>query len=66
MADSQRSMVAIVAIIAVVVLVGFVVYFIMQESDDTIEIDIGSGAEVPALVSAVPFPGPSAGLARGA
>jgi hypothetical protein len=64
MADSQKSMVAIVAIIAIVILVGFVIYFMMQESNDTLEIEIGSGAEVPALVSAAPSPGPAAGPVR--
>jgi uncharacterized protein (UPF0333 family) len=53
MADSQKSMVSIVAIIAIVILIGAVIYFIMQESDDSvIEIDIGSAADAPAWVSA--------------
>lgn len=52
MADSQKSMVSIVAIIAIVILVGFVIYFIMQESDDSIiEIGLGSGADAPAWVT---------------
>ena len=61
MADSQKSMVSIVAIIAIVILVGFVIYFIMQESDDSIiEFDLGSAANAPAWVataaSAAPAP----------
>jgi len=44
MADSQKSMVTIVAIIAIVILVGLVAYFVMQETNDTIEIDFGSAA----------------------
>lgn len=59
MADSQKSMVAIVAIIAIVILVGVVVYFVTQESDSTIEIDLGSESGVPALVSADTGPIPS-------
>jgi hypothetical protein len=42
MADSQKSMVTIVAIIAIVILVGLVAYFVMEESNDGIEIDLGS------------------------
>jgi flagellar biosynthesis protein FlhB len=54
MADSQKSMVSIVAIIAIVILVGFVIYFIMQESNDSIiEIDLGSAAETPTWVTAM-------------
>lgn len=49
MADSQRSMVSIVVVIAIVILVGLVIWFMRQESDDTLEIDIGS-APSPALV----------------
>jgi flagellar biosynthesis protein FlhB len=62
MADSQKSMVSIVAIIAIVILVGFVIYFIMQESNDSIiEIDLGSASDAaPAWVtpaaSAAPAP----------
>jgi len=53
MADSQKSMVSIVAIIAIVILVGFVIYFIMQESDDSIiEIDLGSAVDAPAWMTA--------------
>jgi CHASE3 domain sensor protein len=51
MADSQKSMVSIVAIIAIVILVGGVIYFIMQESNDSIiEIDL-SAADAPAWVT---------------
>jgi uncharacterized membrane protein len=52
MADSQKSMVAIVAIIAVVVLVGLVVYFMMQGSNDTLQIEIGTAAAALAWVTA--------------
>jgi hypothetical protein len=45
-------MVSMVAIIAIVILVGIVVYFVMQErNDSTIEIDLGSGAPIPTLVN---------------
>jgi len=50
MADSQKSMVSIVAIIAIVVLVGLVLYFVREESNDTLEIDIGNASDAPALV----------------
>ncbi|CAN5810100.1 hypothetical protein BH23GEM11_BH23GEM11_07640 [soil metagenome] len=50
MADSQKSMVSIVAIIAIVVLVGLVFYFVREESNDTLEIDIGNASDVPTLV----------------
>ncbi len=42
MAEGQKSMVSIVAIIAIIILVGLAVYFVMQESNDTIEIDLGA------------------------
>ncbi len=48
MAESSRNMVAVVAIIAIVILVGIVVWFVREESDSTIEIDLGT--HVPALV----------------
>ena len=62
MADSQKSMVSIVAIVAIVILLGFVIYFIMQESNDSvIEIDLGSAVDAPAWVTAAtnaaPVPG---------
>ena len=41
MAASSRSAVAIVAIIAIVILVGLAIYFVREETDDTLEIDIG-------------------------
>jgi hypothetical protein len=60
MADSQKSMVSIVAIIAIVILVGFVIYFIMQESDDSvIEIDLGSGVDAPSWVTAAASAAPA-------
>lgn len=42
MADSQRSMVSIVVVIAIVILVGLAIWFVREESNDTLEIDIGS------------------------
>ncbi len=56
MADSQKSMVTVVAVIAIVILVGLAVYFVMQETDDTIEIDIG-GAAGPTVVALAPAQG---------
>ena len=50
MADSQRSMVSIVVVIAIVILVGLVIWFMREESNDTLEIDIGS-APSPALAT---------------
>ena len=51
-ADSQKSMVSVVAIIAIVILVGIVIYFVMQErNDSTIEIDLGSGTPIPTLMA---------------
>ncbi len=41
MADSQKSMVSIVAILAIVVLVGIVIWFIMDQQNDGIQIEIG-------------------------
>lgn len=52
MADSQKSMVTVVAIIAIVILVGIVVWFIREESEDSIEIDLGSAADTPAWTTA--------------
>jgi uncharacterized membrane protein YvbJ len=49
MATSQKSMVSIVAIIAIVVLVGLVIWFMREESNDGLQIEIGT-APVPALV----------------
>ena len=40
MAASNRSAVTIVAIIAIVILVGLAIYFVREETDDTLEIDI--------------------------
>lgn len=42
MASSQRSMVSIVAVIAIVILVGLVMWFMREESNDGIEIEVGS------------------------
>ncbi len=42
MANSQRSMVSIVAVIAIVILVGLVIWFMREEADDGVEIEIGS------------------------
>lgn len=58
MADSQKSMVTVVAIIAIVILVGIVVWFLRQESEDTLEIDIGSAADTPAWTTAAGTPAP--------
>ncbi len=44
MADSQRSMVSIVVVIAIVILVGLAIWFVREESNDTLEIDIGSAS----------------------
>jgi len=58
MADSQKSMVSIVAIIAIVILVGIVVWFVRQESNDGIEIEIGLAATqfvAPTILSAFPL-----------
>lgn len=41
MADSNRSAVTAVAIIAIVILVALVAYFVMEETDDTIDVDLG-------------------------
>lgn len=49
MADSQRSMVTVVVVIAIVILVGLAIWFVREESNDTLEIDIGS-APSPALI----------------
>jgi hypothetical protein len=49
MADSQKSMVSIVAILAIVVLVGLVFWFMREESNDGLQIEIGE-ADAPALV----------------
>jgi len=53
MADSQRSVVSIVAIFAIVILVGLVVYFVMDETDDAIEIDfnLDGSRDAPAQVA---------------
>jgi len=40
MADSQKSVVSTVAIIAIVILVGLVFYFVWEETNDDIEIDL--------------------------
>jgi len=58
MADSQKSMVSIVAIIAIVILVGIVVWFMRQESNDGLQIEIGLDATqivFPTLLSAFPL-----------
>lgn len=49
MADSQRSMVTIVAVIAIVILVGLVIWFVREESDEGLQIEIGS-APSPTLI----------------
>ena len=49
MSDSQKSMVYIVAIVAVVILVGLVIWFVQQESNDGLQIEIGTS--VPELVA---------------
>jgi hypothetical protein len=40
MADSNRS-VAIVAVIAILIMVGLAIYFVAEETNDDIEIDLG-------------------------
>ncbi len=54
MADSQKSMVSIVAILAIVILVGIVVWFIRDQQNDGIQIEIG--AVTPELAGTVPAP----------
>jgi hypothetical protein len=44
MAESQRSMVSIVVVIAIVILVGLVFWFVREESDSGLEIEIGSAS----------------------
>ena len=64
MAASSRSAVAIVAILAIVILVGLAVYFVREETDDTLEIDIGLLSEgvctpdfgAPLKISPPPYP----------
>lgn len=56
MADGNRNAVNIVAILAIVIIVGLVIYFVMEETDDTIEIDLGGALyyDVPAHVVDIP------------
>ena len=42
MAQSGNTAVTITAIIAILVIVGLVFYFVREEADDDIEIDLGS------------------------
>jgi len=49
MSDSQKSMVYIVAIVAIVILVGLVIWFVQQESNDGLQIEIGT--PIPELVA---------------
>ncbi len=42
MADTQKSLVSIVAIIAIVILVGIVIWFVREESNDGLQIEIGA------------------------
>jgi uncharacterized membrane protein YvbJ len=51
MAETQKSMVSIVAIIAIVILVGAVIWFLRQESNDGLQIEIGQ-AETATWVAA--------------
>jgi hypothetical protein len=62
MADSNRSAVSVVAIIAIVILVGVVIYFVMEETNDTIEIDLGGRLtqEAPTLLVDHAAPAPPA------
>jgi hypothetical protein len=66
MADSNRTAVTAVAIIAIVILVGLVAYFVMEETDDTIDIDLGQlDAETPSVVAdRLPVPSRPAFLMR--
>lgn len=41
MADTNQS-VGIVAIIAIIIIVGLAIYFVRQEADDDIDIDLGA------------------------
>lgn len=52
MAESNRTAVTIVAVLAMVILVGIVAYFVMEETDDSLEIDVGGqlGQDAPAQV----------------
>lgn len=50
-----RGALSIVAILAIVILVGLVVYFVMEETDDDIEIDFNLvPSNAPAQVAAAP------------
>lgn len=49
MSDSQESMVYIVAVVAIMILVGIVIWFIQQESNDGLQIEIGT--PIPELVA---------------
>lgn len=59
MAESSKGMVYIVAIIAIVILVGIVVWFLRQESEDTLRIEIGGADPLPAWVATAGSPAPS-------
>lgn len=52
MAESNRTAVSVVAILAIVILVGLVVYFVMEETDDDIEVEFNGQGErdAPVLV----------------
>lgn len=62
MAESQKQMVTIVAVVAVVILVGLVIWFMRQESDDTLQIEIGDAAGVPTWIATAVNPGPAGPL----
>jgi hypothetical protein len=51
MASSNRNLVTVVAIIAIVILVGLAIYFVREESNDGLQIEIGSSHDAPAWVA---------------
>jgi len=51
MASSNRNLVTIVAIIAIVILVALAIYFVREESNSGLQIEIGSLLDAPAWVA---------------
>jgi hypothetical protein len=51
MANSNRNLVTVVAIIAIVILVGLAIYFVREESNDGLQIEIGNSHDAPAWVA---------------
>lgn len=58
MAEVHKTAVTVVAILAIIILVGLVVYFVIEETNDDIEIDFNSQLEreAPAHVSSAGTP----------